>query len=94
MTLTGHRPGRQATRPSRPGVPQNPALQERPRLVALRALDDIYRVEGDGRVIGYVQVVGQVFVTLRGEIYNTSIEISQCLDLETAVARLESALED
>jgi hypothetical protein len=36
-----------------------------------------------------VQIAGPVYVTLLGPVYNTSCEIAQCLDLETAVARLE-----
>jgi hypothetical protein len=92
MTLTGNRPARQATRPSRPIAPQHPAPQELPRLVPLRVLDDVYRVESAGRVVGYIQVVGRIFVPLHGEVYNTSVEISQCLDLDTAVARLENVL--
>jgi hypothetical protein len=94
MTLTTHRPNRQATRPSRPVDSQKTALEQPARLVPLRALDDVYRVECNGRTVGYVQVVGPVFVTLEGGVYNTSVEISQCHDLDTAVARLASVLQD
>lgn len=55
------------------------------------AIAGVYRVATDGHVAGYIVEAGPVFVTLRGEVYNTSVEIAQCLDLETAVARLECA---
>jgi hypothetical protein len=91
MTLTSHRPARAATRPTRPVEPPPAASADPPRLVPVRVLDDVYRVQSGDRVVGYVQVVGHVYVTLYGCVYNTSVEISQCLDLDTAVARLAAA---
>jgi hypothetical protein len=94
MTLTADRRVRSTARAARPGTsaPASSALPSaRPALVAVLVLDDVYRVlEGD-RTVGYIQLAGPVFVALRGEVYNTSVEIAQCLDLETAVARLECA---
>ncbi len=62
-----------------------------PTLTTQRVLDDVYRVLEDGRTVGYIQLAGPIFVSLLGEVYNTSVEVAQCLDLDTAVARLESA---
>lgn len=50
-----------------------------------RVLDDVHRVRGRDGVIGYVLETGSVFVTLRGDIFNTSVEIGQSYDLDTAV---------
>lgn len=61
----------------------------RPALVVALVRDDVYRVSDDARTVGYVQLAGTIFVTLLGSVYNTSYEIAQCLDLETAVSRLE-----
>jgi len=59
------------------------------RAVAIRVLDDIYRVMRGERIVGYVQLVGRVYVSLEGPVYNTSCEIGQALDLESAVRRFE-----
>ena len=52
------------------------------------AIDGVFRVVVDGRAAGYVVEVGKVFVSLRGAIYNTSVEIGQSLDFEAAVRML------
>ena len=36
-------------------------------------------------MVGYILETGSMFVTLRGEIFNTSLEVGQSHDLETAV---------
>jgi hypothetical protein len=51
-------------------------------------LDDVHRVRQDGRVLGYILETGSMFVTLRGAIFNTSLEVGQSHDLETAVSIL------
>lgn len=48
----------------------------------------IHRVELGTTTLGYVLEAGAVFVTLRGPVYNTSCEVGQSLDLDTAVALL------
>jgi hypothetical protein len=52
------------------------------------AIDGVFRIVVDGTPTGYVLEVGRVFVTLRGSVYNTSIEIGQSLDFEAAVRLL------
>lgn len=52
------------------------------------AIDGVFRVMVDGVPEGYVVEVGRVFVTLRGPVYNTSIEVGQSLDFEAAVRLL------
>lgn len=48
-------------------------------------LDDVSRVRSGTRVLGYVLETGAVFVSLRGDIFNTSVEVGQSYDLDTAV---------
>lgn len=94
MTLTADRPVRMSTRPAlHPATPQPPAAPApssapASQLVAALVLPDVYRVTDDASIVGYVHVAGPVFVALRGSVYNTSIEVGQCLDLEAAIARL------
>lgn len=61
----------------------------RRRLRAVQVLDDVFRVDADDRTVGYVQRAGRVYVALEGSIYNTSCEVAQCLDLDSAIERLE-----
>jgi hypothetical protein len=51
-------------------------------------IDDVHRVRERGRVIGYILETGSMFVTLRGAIFNTSVEVGQSHDLETAISIL------
>lgn len=97
MTLTADPRARRTARPARSGTsvsapPAAPAPAHLgPSLTTVRALDDVYRVLVDGRTVGYIQLAGPVYVCLLGEVYNTSLEVAQCLDLDTAVHRLERA---
>jgi hypothetical protein len=50
-----------------------------------RVLDDVHRVRNRERVLGYILETGSLFVTLRGDIFNTSVEVGQSHDLDTAV---------
>jgi len=50
-----------------------------------RAIEGVYRVEAGRQTVGYVLEAGAVFVTLGGSVYNTSVEVGQSLDLESAV---------
>lgn len=54
-------------------------------------LHDVHRVRDGSRVLGYVLETGSMFVTLRGEIFNTSVEVGQSHDLDTAVRVLAFA---
>lgn len=54
------------------------------KLQVVPTIDDVFRVVIDGATAGYVLKAGHVFVTLRGAVYNTSIEIGQSLDIEAA----------
>ncbi len=94
MTLTADRRARTPSRSVRSGSSATAPLASppaRPALTLSRVLDDVYRVTEAGRTVGYVQLAGPIFVSLLGEVYNTSVEVAQCLDLETAVLRLERA---
>lgn len=50
-----------------------------------RVLDDVHRVRSGERVLGYVMETGSLYVSLRGDIFNTSVEVGQSFDLATAV---------
>ena len=60
-------------------------------LLVTEAIAGIYRIEADGRTIGYVQLTGERYVSLLGPVYNTSVEVAQTLTLDAAVRRLHSA---
>ena len=51
-------------------------------------IDGVFRVVVNGSPVGYVAEVGHVFVTLRGAVYNTSVEIGQSHAFEAAVRLL------
>lgn len=59
--------------------------------VVTEAIAGIFRVERRGAVIGYVQETGQRYISLLGDVYNTSIEVAQTLTLDVAVRRLIAA---
>lgn len=46
---------------------------------------DLYEVARDGRIVGYVEVVGAVFVALGGPRYDRAVEIAQHLTFHAAV---------
>jgi len=56
-----------------------------------QVLDDVHRVRSGSRVLGYVLETGQLYVTLRGDIFNTSVEVGQSHDLDAAVRILAAA---
>ena len=98
MTLTDDRRTRATSRPARTDAPALESIPAAPAsspvrapLTVAAARDDVYRVADGTVVVGYVQVAGPVFVTLLGPVYNTSVEIAQCLELDQAIARLEGA---
>lgn len=72
-------------------VSRSAPVRRAPVPIATLVLDDVYRVEYEGAVIGYVQLAGPVFVALHGAVYNTSLEVGQHLDLESALTRLAAA---
>jgi len=49
---------------------------------------DLYEVAREGYVVGYVEVVGAVFVALGGPRYDRAVEISQHLTFHAAVDAL------
>jgi len=55
-----------------------------------RVLDDVHRVRSGNRVLGYVLETGALYVTLSGDIFNTSVEVGQSHDLDAAVRILAS----
>lgn len=53
-----------------------------------KAVDGVHRVACGGSTVGYVLEAGPVYVALRGTVYNTSLEVAQARDLDTAVRAL------
>jgi len=51
---------------------------------------DLYEVLRDGRVVGYVEVAGNVFVALSGDRYDRAEEVRQVLNFTEAVAVLRT----
>lgn len=49
---------------------------------------DLYEVARDGYIVGYVEVVGAVFVALGGTRYDRAVEVSQHLTFHAAVEAL------
>lgn len=54
------------------------------KLEVTPAVDGVYRVAADGQTAGYIVEAGPVFVSLRGPVYNTSVEVGQARDLMAA----------
>ncbi|CAN7165404.1 hypothetical protein LJR045_000237 [Microbacterium sp. LjRoot45] len=59
-----------------------------PRIVWERIDTDAYAVSFGGHTVGFVDVVGRVFVALGGARYDRAVEIAQSLVFEAAVASL------
>jgi len=49
---------------------------------------DLYEVARDGYIVGYVEVVGAVFVALGGPRYDRAVEVSQHMTFHAAVDAL------
>lgn len=49
---------------------------------------DLYEVARDGYIVGYVEVVGAVFVALGGARYDRAVEVSQNVTFHAAVDAL------
>jgi hypothetical protein len=61
-----------------------------PGVIWERIDTDAYAVAVDGRTVGFIDVVGSVFVSLGGHRYDRAVEIAQSLVFEKAVAVLAS----
>jgi len=59
-----------------------------PGVIWERIDTDAYAVAVDGRTVGFIDVVGAVFVSLGGHRYDRAVEIAQSLVFERAVAAL------
>ncbi len=46
---------------------------------------DLYEVASEGYIVGYVEVVGSVFVALGGTRYDRAVEVAQLLTFHAAV---------
>lgn len=54
----------------------------------VEALPGVFRVVRSDRTIGFVIEADDRFVSLYGSVYNTSVEIAQSRDRDTAIRRL------
>jgi hypothetical protein len=73
--------------PSGPSVPQADGPPIAWTLIDLER----YEVRRGADVVGYVDVVGRVFVAMVGPRYDQAIELAQRLDFATAVSALAAA---
>ncbi len=64
------------------------ASADEPAISVVEVITGIHRVALGETTVGYVQFTGDRFVSLLGNVYNTSVEVSQALTLDTAVRRL------
>ena len=85
--------GRRAPKPVE--IPTRPPWTPPPPRRAVRAHwiqveVDRYEVRFGDRVIGFVEVVGSVFVVLSGSRYDRAVEVAQSLLFEHAITTLES----
>lgn len=77
MDIPISRPGQQDVRPG-----QQDVVTEIPWT---RIDLDLYEVAREGRIVGYVEVVGSVFVALGGTRYDRAVEVAQHLTFHAAV---------
>jgi len=59
-----------------------------PVISVVEVIAGIHRIALGETTVGYVQYTGDRFVSLLGSVYNTSVEVAQTLNLDTAVRRL------
>jgi hypothetical protein len=61
----------------------------RRRLAAYRTVrPDLVEVVIGGSVVGYIEMVGSVFVSLKGPRYDIAVEVAQSMAIEAAHAAL------
>jgi hypothetical protein len=61
----------------------------RRRLAAYRTVrPDLVEVVMGGQVVGYLEMVGSLFVALRGTRYDLAVEVAQSMSIEAAHAAL------
>lgn len=79
------------------GVERHPLAHPIPEPVPVRGLNrelidlDCYAVTYDGATIGFVDVVGRVYVALAGRYYCRAVEVAQSLVFERGVAAVAAA---
>lgn len=76
------------TRTTVPGPLPTPSVPAVTEIPWTRIDLDLYEVARDGYIVGYVEVVGSVFVALGGSRYDRAVEVSQHLTFHAAVDAL------
>lgn len=61
------------------------SVPERTEIPWTRIDLDLYEVARSGRIVGYVEVVGPVFVALGGSRYDRAVEVAQHVTFHAAV---------
>ncbi len=88
MVPTTSTPSRATTRSSnRAAAPPAPPPTESVALLG----PTTYEVRRGDRVVGYVDIVGGVYVALAGSRYDHAVEVRQSIVLDVAVAALSGA---
>ena len=82
--------------PALPGIrPARAAREAAPTLLALTTQrPDLVEVSTAARVLGYIEVVDHVFVTLAGPRYDVAVEVAQQLDFTRALTALQEGIPD
>lgn len=92
MSLAPQLPAAHRTRAAHPARAAGAAA---PALLALATRrPDLVEVSAGRRVLGYIEVVGEVFVVLSGSRYDLAVEIHQALDFGRALAALQEGTPD
>jgi len=74
------------SRPGSSNVVAETSVEALPAEIPWTRIDlDLYEVVCEGRVVGYVEVVGAVFVALDGRRYDRAVEVAQHLTFHSAV---------
>ncbi|MFZ8758518.1 hypothetical protein ACO03V_13965 [Microbacterium sp. HMH0099] len=76
------RQGSKVSRTAAASAPIGPAITEIPWT---RVDLDLYEVASGGYIVGYVEVVGSIFVALGGPRYDRAVEVAQHLTFHAAV---------
>ena len=66
-------------------APPRPAPVQAPAVRWERIEVDCYRVSVADRAVGYIDVVGHLFVVLRGGRYDHAVEVAQLMDFRQAI---------
>lgn len=66
-------------------------LRSRPALTSLKTVrPDLVEVTRNASTLGYIEMVGAIFVVLEGDRYDHAVEILQTMSIEVAIESLSA----